>query len=1663
MGVVMTRYGIVQEIRLRGHGVVLVALILILLPWGCGDEHHGGPSVRSSETGSAALTIHWHDAPELADPPPLVATALDCAASGVQVVAVQVWDDDTGEWLVSSPEWACSAGGGTVTGIPVGDNRRFVVLAEDSHGNVSYQGEIGGITIKANEITQNVSVDTYPFVPTLTAPEDEAEVELNDFSLEWEAVENAEQYQVLVATDDTFADDQIIIDTTTTETSYAPTGLAPSTRYYWRIHALDAQLNPSAASQQRWFTTSAYANEMPSATITAPEANAVFTQGETITFTGSALDPEEGPLTGSALVWISNMDGSIGSGTTFTRDDLSLGTHTITLTATDSQGASGSDTVLISILSPDSDCHPPLLDLIGNQEVDEGDQLTFTVSASDSDEGDQLTFSAEDLPPGADFDPDAGQFNWLTTFGDQGNYTVTFRVCDNCPDGALCDTEQVIISVGDVCRPPELDAIGDRNVVEGQELSFTVSASDPDEGDQLTFRADRSNLPDEADVAFDPDTGEFSWNTASGEAGDYLVTFEVCDDCPDGPLCDDEQITITVGACSYTIDPPKADFTNAGGKGTISISASDPACEWSATENVDWIKITSGGTGKGNGTVRYTVSANDGAMRDAAIVAAGLDHGVHQAAETTPPSPDPMTWANQPNATSISAIRMVANTASDPNGPVTYQFQFVNSPTGGTGGTTSDWQSGPAYTDADLKANHRYGYRVRARDAALNQTGWSATVYSYTLANTPGAGNFSNVTQTAIQVGWSANGNAQGTEYYCEIPGTNFRSGWISTTSWKSTGLSCGQAYSFQVKARNGDGMETAWRTLGSVKTVDCPDDDAPTPDPMTWDTEPHATSTTAVAMKATSASDPSGPVTYQFQFVDSPTKGTGGTTSKWQSDTTYTDSGLQPNHKYSYHVRAQDANGNQTGWSTTAASYTLANPPGAGNFSSVTQDTIQVSWSANGNSKVTEYYCEIPNTEFNSGWITATSWTSTGLTCGKSYSFRVKARNSNGQETAWRNLGNVSTLDCPDENAPTPNPMTWDTEPHATSTTALAMTATSASDPNGPVTYQFEFVDSPTGGTGGTTSKWQTATAYTDSGLQPNHKYSYHVRAQDANGNQNGWSTTAASYTLANPPGAGNFSNVTETSIQANWSANGNSDVTEYYCEISGTDFNSGWITATSWNSTGLTCGKSYSFRVKARSGNGEETAWHNLGSQQTADCPDDDAPTPDPMTWATEPHATSATALAMTATTATDPSGPVSYHFQFVDSPTGGTGGTSSNWQPGTTYSDSGLQPNHKYSYRVSARDANNNQTAWSTTVASYTLANTPGAGNFSNVTQTAIQVGWNANENSKVTEYYCEIPGTDFHSGWITATSWNSTGLSCGKSYSFQVKARNGDGVETDWRNLGSQQTADCPDDDAPTPDPMTWATEPHATSTSALAMTATTATDPNGPVTYQFEFVDSPTGGTGGTTSNWQPGTTYSDSGLQPNHKYSYRVSARDTNNNQTGWSDTAASYTLAATPEKDKYTNITRNSVQANWRPNGNSKGTEYYCEITKSKFNSGWTTNTFWQFPKLSCGNSYNFRVKARNGNRVETDWTDLGDVSTLDCPEVCREGYSSQPTYSEDCRNRSKGSVCVTYSDGYVWLVYDSISGWDTYGDVQIAHGYEADYYHILDTECIKREVGPY
>jgi hypothetical protein len=90
-------------------------------------------------------------------------------------------------------------------------------------------------------------------------------------------------------------------------------------------------------------------NGVPSAAITTPSEGALFSSVDTISFSGTATDPEDGNRTAS-LDWSSNIGGgSFGTGGSPSTSSLGAGYHTIRATATDTAGQTGSDTVHLVI------------------------------------------------------------------------------------------------------------------------------------------------------------------------------------------------------------------------------------------------------------------------------------------------------------------------------------------------------------------------------------------------------------------------------------------------------------------------------------------------------------------------------------------------------------------------------------------------------------------------------------------------------------------------------------------------------------------------------------------------------------------------------------------------------------------------------------------------------------------------------------------------------------------------------------------------------------------------------------------------------------------------------------------------------------------------------------------------------------------------------------------------------------------------------------------------------------------------------------------------------------------------------------------------------------------------------------------------------------------
>jgi len=557
--------------------------------------------------------------------------------------------------------------------------------------------------------------------------------------------------------------------------------------------------------------------------------------------------------------------------------------------------------------------------------------------------------------------------------------------------------------------------------------------------------------------------------------------------------------------------------TYLGGSGTeygygIAVDASDNVCVTGYTTSSGW-------TSRGFDTT-YNGGSNDAFVAKLTAVP-----------DTTPPNPNPSTWATEPYATGPTSIRMVATTATDAMG-VEYFFDEIS---GNPGATDSGWQDSDTYEDTGLSPSTTYIYQVKTRDQAINhnETGYSLSRWATTQPpdTTPPSPNPSTwatepyaTGPTSIRMIATTTSDPGGVQYYfhCLTSGGH-DSGWQDGSAYEDLGLLPSTTYTYQVKSRDQSTNlnETDYSTARSAATQ--PDTTPPSPDPSTWATEPYATGPTSIRMVATTATDISG-VEYYFQETSG---NPGGTDSGWQGSNTYEDLGLLPSMTYTYQVKARDGSAayNETSYSTARSATTPADttPPSPNPSTWATEPyatgstSIRMVATVATDARGVEYYFHETSGSpgaTDSGWQDSNTYEDTGLSPNTTYVYQVKSRDkaTNPNETGYSTACLVTTP-APGMMPPSPNPSTWATEPYATGTASIEMIATTASDDSG-VQYYFHCSTS-----GGHDSGWQDDAAYEDTGLSPGTSYAYRVKTRDNSSNHNeGTYSTSSSATTPSP-----------------------------------------------------------------------------------------------------------------------------------------------------------------------------------------------------------------------------------------------------------------------------------------------------------------------------------------------------------------------------------------------------------------------------------------------------------------------------------------------------------------------------------------------------------------
>jgi hypothetical protein len=263
------------------------------------------------------------------------------------------------------------------------------------------------------------------------------------------------------------------------------------------------------------------------------------------------------------------------------------------------------------------------------------------------------------------------------------------------------------------------------------------------------------------------------------------------------------------------------------------------------------------------------------------------------------------------------------------------------------------------------------------------------------------------------------------------------------------------------------------------------------------------------------------------------------------------------------------------------------------------------------------------------------------------------------------------------------------------------------------------------------------------------------------------------------------------------------------------GTD--SGWQSGTVYTDTGLAANTEYTYRVKARdsAATPNETAFSATVSATTM------IETPTGIAFGAVTANSIALGVANSLSNLTAGQSGV-----FFDSLTPGGDGGIHAWIKVPTATATGLTPNTTYSFTVGACNQDGVQTAFCNPASRTTLAAVPGAPILSNPSESSLRIDISPNGNPTGTEFaiqctdtspydsnwenqYVNVYGYGFPGAtWGTLAWWGTKtvyGLNPSTRYTFCVKARNRDGVETALSYSSSLTTNSSSPSPSPSPRP------------------------------------------------------------------------------------------------------------------------------------------------------------------------------------------------------------------------------------------------------------------
>ena len=285
-------------------------------------------------------------------------------------------------------------------------------------------------------------------------------------------------------------------------------------------------------------------------------------------------------------------------------------------------------------------------------------------------------------------------------------------------------------------------------------------------------------------------------------------------------------------------------------------------------------------------------------------------------------------------------------------------------------------------------------------------------------------------------------------------------------------------------------------------------------------------------------------------------------------------------------------------------------------------------------------------------------------------------------------------------------------------------------------------------------------------------------------------------------------------------------------------------------------------------------------------------------------------------------------------------------------------GLNPSSTYTFSAKARNAENIETAVSSSVSGTTLIAPPAspANLIATATDRTVTVSWEA--VSGASGYDIEVDGTILNND--TATAYTHTGLNPGTPHTYRVRAKNEGGPGT-WSS------------------PITKSTLPGSpnipVNLNAIPLsTSITVTWNNVPGATGYDIeVD------GELVSNG-PNTNYIHNSLTPGTHHSYRVRSINPGG-KSEWSGYANATTqLESVPVPVNVTTVpTANNITLSWDAVTGASG--YDVEVDGVTYDN--SVRTAYTHNNLAPGTQHLYRVRAKKGG-INSEWSAAVVASTL-------------------------------------------------------------------------------